>query len=185
MRIFLAIALDAEVRQLLEQSCRHLAQSTAGAQLRWTPAANYHLTLVFLGEVPATGLAAVERAARDAAAACSPFQCHIADIIAFPQRERAQCLVAEVDPCEPLLHLRQQLAAQLQREGIALQVQHYRPHITVARGNRHHPGALSLFGESPGIDRKLSVDAVTIYQSSLQPSAANYLPLASFALAAA
>jgi 2'-5' RNA ligase len=185
MRIFLAIALDAEVRKVLEQSCKHLAQSTAVAQWRWTPAANYHVTVVFLGEVPAKGLAAVERAAQGTAVACNQFQCNIADIAAFPDSDHPKCLVAEVESCEPLLNLHRQLVTQLQREGFALQAQPYRPHITVARGNRHHPGALSLFGEYPGIDRKLSVDAVTIYQSSMPPSAANYLPLASFALAAA
>lgn len=183
MRIFLAIALDTELRQLLEHRCRALVQSSS-EQWRWTATANYHLTLAFLGEVPASGLAAVERAAQRAAAACSQFQCHIADIMPFPDSNSAKCLAAGIDPCEPLLGLHQQLEAQLRSEGFALQQQAYRPHITVARGARHHPGALFSCGEYPGIDRNLSVDAVTIYQSSSQPSAVNYLPLASFALAA-
>jgi len=187
MRIFVAIAVDAELRQRLEHSCRQLAQSPRAVQWRWSAAANYHLTLVFPGQVAASELSAVARATKVAADASGQFQCHISDIVCFPDPNsgRPKCLVAAVAPCAALLNLRQHLVERLQHEGISLQAQHYRPHITVARGSRDQPRGLSRCGEYPSINQILSVNAVTIYQSSLQPSAANYVPLASFALPAA
>lgn len=187
MRIFVAIALDTDLRELLQQRCRQLAQTADAARWRWSMAANYHLTLVFLGQLAASELAAVARASRAAAEACAQFQCHISDIVCFPDpnSQRPKCLVAEVAPCKALSNLHQQLATRLQQEGISFKAQHYRPHITVARGIPQQPGVLSQCGKLPSINRTLSVDAVTIYQSSLQSSAVIYAPLASFALSAA
>ena len=50
MRLFIALELPGDVRE-------RLARSAAGLEKRWVsgrliPAENYHLTLVFLGEVP-------------------------------------------------------------------------------------------------------------------------------------
>jgi 2'-5' RNA ligase len=90
---------------------------------------NYHLTLLFLGNTPDAEL--------DAVAAIGEAQRGTCTSLRFDRWEYwkdARAVVASTpDRPEPLLRLRANLAAGLERRGVGFDDKPLRPHITVAR----------------------------------------------------
>ncbi|MFK0190196.1 RNA 2',3'-cyclic phosphodiesterase [Kitasatospora sp. NPDC090308] len=61
MRLFVAVNPPARVKQELVDAVQPLRALPGADRLRWTEPAGWHLTLAFLGEVPADEVAALER----------------------------------------------------------------------------------------------------------------------------
>ncbi len=65
IRAFIAVELPAQVRQKLnevEQQLQSRCGESARRAVRWVPVKNIHLTLKFLGDVPAAQLSCADRA---------------------------------------------------------------------------------------------------------------------------
>ena len=89
----------------------------------------WHVTLVFLGEVPAPHRAALLAGAHRVQA--SPFTVTF-DAIEYWRRPRVVCMTASFTPA-PLHNLLETLRAALQSEGFEPDPRPYRPHVTLAR----------------------------------------------------
>ena len=61
MRLFIGIGLPAPVADELAKSAPKLIQ-TSGSKIRWTPPANMHVTLSFLGQVHEARLEVIQQA---------------------------------------------------------------------------------------------------------------------------
>jgi len=61
MRLFIGIGLPAPVAQALAMSVVKLIAPASVARIRWTPPANMHLTLSFLGQVHPARLNVIEQ----------------------------------------------------------------------------------------------------------------------------
>lgn len=134
MRLFVAIAVPEPVRRTLDAAVAPLRRRYDG--LRWTPAANWHLTLVFLGEVPVgvrlraqVALGAVARAARPCAIAVDGRLGRFGDRVLW---------AAVVAPDGSLSDLAAGVADELRSNGVAVDDRSFRAHLTLARARRGH-----------------------------------------------
>ncbi|WP_296230245.1 RNA 2',3'-cyclic phosphodiesterase [Pseudomonas sp. UBA4617] len=154
---------------------RALAQWRRGLNLRSgkpVPAANFHVTLLFLGDVDAAQVpaicAAVDQLALPAAAPRL-----ILDRLQVWQRAGALVLEAQQTPTA-LLHLVYGLQQVLLPLGVEAASRDYRPHLTLARDFRGQPPEASSMP-----DFYLAARHLTLYESRKGA----YWPLAQWSLA--
>ncbi len=125
-RLFFALWPDREAAAALGALGREVAKAAAG---RAVPAANLHLTLVFLGEVQASRIAALHRAADRVDG--RPFRLALDQVGSFAPTGVAWAGCGEPPP--ELLALQAALQDELAVEGFAPEARRFSPHLTLAR----------------------------------------------------
>lgn len=128
MCLFFAICPDEPAKDSLCAAMEAMRPDFERAD--FTPRANLHLTLAFLGETAPARLPAL-RAAMDAVRA-GPFPLCIGGVGCFRQQE-GKLSWAGVERSGPLLALFDSLCAELRRRGFPTDARPYRPHLTLAR----------------------------------------------------
>jgi len=178
IRAFAAIALPEAARfdlGLLQQGL---------PLLRPVPAENLHLTLVFLGELPASVLADVDLAFGAVRAAAFPLTLAGVDLFGGA---KARMVYAGVAAAPPLLHLQAKVETAARSAGVEVPARRYLPHVTVARlperlDNRGRlERAVAARGGYAG--PSFTVEAFHLYRSHLGRSGAVYEELAAYRLA--
>jgi len=168
-RLFLAVALPEPVRTTLVA----LAQPLPG--VAWTPPAQLHLTLRFLGDVPtgqieslATSLATVR---------VEPFLLPVESVGAFPPKRPPHVVWAGVGSGHPRLHqLRQRVDDALLAAGLDLDVRTFHPHVTLARCAENAAAAVGhwLHAHREFAAPPFRVDAFALCASELRPEGATH-----------
>jgi 2'-5' RNA ligase len=169
MRLFIGLPILAELANAL---ARH-ARTIPLAKARWTAPENYHLTLVFLGEVAEQRLPSIENELKELD--LSPFPMRLTNLNIFP---RAGVLIAEVDRTHRLLQLQAQIVSRMARCGFVPEERPYHPHITLARFHgplRLSDGQRTL---SSSLRRTFNADTINLYRSNLSPNGPHYEILA-------
>lgn len=128
MRLFFAIELGGAAKDALCEAMDRIRPCCE--QGRFTPRANLHLTLVFLGEVPPERLAEARQAMAETDAA--GFTLQIGGLGCFRQRG-GYLYWAGVERSAPLLALHASLCARLRSHGFRVEERIYRPHLTLVR----------------------------------------------------
>lgn len=130
LRLFFALWPDAGARAVLAATAAELRKSCGGR----APAANHlHLTLAFLGSVPAARLPELENIAAGIATQsfCHSFMLTL-DHIGWWRRPRLVWAGMRNCPCE-LEALADALASGLQSRGFHTEQRRFRPHVTLLR----------------------------------------------------
>ena len=129
LRLFVALELPDPVRESLAAIATLAPQLGRG----WTPPRNLHLTLKFLGQVPAEGLEPVSAALRGIP--FKPFVTHPTGFCCFPTPRRARILAVELaDADDHLKTLAAAIDTACEPLGFPRETRPFRPHITLARG---------------------------------------------------
>jgi len=177
LRLFIAIALDEDVRQRLAEARRHLA--AAPCKVKWVEAQNLHLTLKFLGEVEEGQLEAIAQAMTEAAAPAEPFEMRIAGVGSFPPRGVPRVVWAGVEA--PDVHpLHRRLEGILARLGHEPEKRALRPHVTMGRvkGREGARQLRALIKTIAGRDfGRCRVGEIVLMRSTLSPTGPTYTPL--------
>ena len=106
---------------------------------RWSAPERWHLTLLFLGTVPAGRVPALTAALGDAVAPTPPLVLRLAGGGRFGSRRRPAVAWAGVEgDAGPLVELAGRLAGAARRLGLPVEDRPYRPHLTLGRWR---PGA--------------------------------------------
>jgi len=136
LRLFTGIALPDRVTSVLRGRLPEWQRRLAFG--KWAHPADWHVTLHFLGEMPAARQAGVEEALDRAASAVSAFPLRLADLGTFGAPRSPSILwIGLPNPPEPLLTLHAELgSALLDRVGFQPEQRPYRPHLTIARKYR-------------------------------------------------
>lgn len=149
----------------------------------WVPPRNLHLTLAFLGEVPAAMLDGLQVAARRSALAVDGFSLLFEQNTtgAFPGWHHPKVIWLGVQPGDALKLLYQALWQELSLMGFSPDTQGFHPHITLARVKQALSAAevasiRQLVWSLP--EEKCS--EMTLLESNLTPSGPIYRELASF-----
>ncbi|MFQ1003520.1 RNA 2',3'-cyclic phosphodiesterase [Modestobacter sp. SSW1-42] len=101
---------------------------------RWTAPERWHLTLVFLGDVPAPLLAPLTAAVGAAVAGTPPLSLQLAGAGRFGSRRRpAVCWAGLAGDVVPLTALAGRLADAARAVGLPVEDRPFRPHLTVGR----------------------------------------------------
>ena len=130
-RVFFAVWPDPDVRAALEMLARDCAARTGG---RAPDPANLHVTLAFIGNVDAGGVAMLREIGCNAATPAAPFALVLDRIGAFHKQEIAWLGCSRVN--EAMRALADALFSQLAAAGFELERRPFRPHVTLARRAR-------------------------------------------------
>ncbi|MBX3468000.1 MAG: RNA 2',3'-cyclic phosphodiesterase [Planctomycetes bacterium] len=178
MRAFLAIDLPDAARDALARAQDDLRRRLGDDQVGWSPRENWHLTLVFLGQVDAP--APVIDAARAVCAASAPLDLALGPLGTFGGR--VLWAAVEGPGLAGLVALAGDLARALAPLGIAFDDRPYSPHLTLGRvrdptkGRRGKPPR----GRPPGVAAAVRAAApptpvtfrageVVLFESRLSP----------------
>ena len=188
VRAFVAVELPPEVRDALSAVVRSLDAHAIGS-LRTVDPSSVHLTLRFLGNVPASRVLAIEDTLVDAASQSGRFRLRLGETGTFPERGAPKVLwVGLAGDVDALVALQSRIEAVLEPLGFAPEGRPFRPHLTLARmrdrstrseRNRARD-ALSSSPFEPGLS--FEVESVSLMRSILRREGARYARLASIAL---
>jgi 2'-5' RNA ligase len=132
LRLFVAVDAPPQQIDAVERAVEELRDEFPGA--RWTRPESQHVTLKFLGWVPADALVAVESTCTTVAVTHGPAQVSLADLGAFPSETRARVLwLGLADPAKLLHGLSADLDRALAPLGFEPEGRGYTPHLTLAR----------------------------------------------------
>lgn len=176
MRLFIAINLTSAEKARISGASRELRE--AGFPVRWVAEENLHLTLKFLGETEAGGVADLSAALDDAAEGFAPFDLELRGFGAFPSPANPRVIWIGIERNESLKKLKRQLETQISPLGFPTEERPFRPHLTIGRARRD-----SSRSGFKGIDRLIAdlnyedsfcVAKVDLMRSRLSPSGAKY-----------
>ena len=179
MRLFLGFVPGGAARELYGL-CDRL-EFPDGLPLRWVPPENWHITAVFLGDVPERALGKLSDAVAPLVESATPLRARLEGLRWFPSPMKPRLLALNVDASPDLYTLQASLAGALRREGFHSERREYRPHLTLARLK----GPRKLIDPPPlppimPID--IELDELVLFES--HRGERPYQPLQSFGMAA-
>jgi 2'-5' RNA ligase len=180
IRSFIAIELPEEVRQGLAK-LRNGLQRDEHRFVKWVDPYGIHLTLKFLGNIPAGRVTEVTGAMEGATQGISPFHLQISGLGAFPSIKQVRVFWVGIGgEMDKLSRLQQNIDSALGVLGFAREERPFVPHLTLARvrqgaspSDRRSFGALvdsAVFEQ----EYHLQVEAVNLMKSQLTPAGAVY-----------
>lgn len=178
IRSFIALRLPQEaVNELGDLAAKMSYQDKSGA-LRWVDQENYHVTLAFLGEQNQDDL---ERLAEnlDHSVSQTEFTSYVNRISPFPET-KPKLMAALLEKTSDLNELHKQVVSAVNSTGLVMNKRKFVPHITLAR-YRHSRNEFAG-GIPTNIDCPLYFDEVTLFESVLTSSGAEYEPIYHFPL---
>jgi len=184
IRAFVAIELSPEVLAALGQVQDRLRRGEGGRAGRWVKAEGIHLTLKFLGEVPAEKLEAIHQAVGQACLGRAPFELAVAELGCFPNLRRPRVVWVGVrEDTGQLAGLQEAVERELNRLGFPPEGRKFTPHLTLARvQDRASPREIEALGKAVGTAQigelaRMRVGAVSVMKSDLRPEGAIYTEL--------
>lgn len=182
-RLFVAIWPSPGVVKALASGQAWLKDQLPPRLVRWTPPAHLHLTLCFLGDVPANSIDPLIQALATLPRPSAQPRLTLAQAGVFPSPDRPRVLWAGVrGNTEILARLRQHLAQTLAPFATATLESHFRPHLTLARlapcGQRETRMAMEVIQSCrfPNAD-PWKVSGCTLMESHRHPEGARYTAL--------
>lgn len=178
MRLFVALELPDEVRGRLSDLMLRIPG------LRWVPPENYHLTLRFIGEVPAFQAEEVDLALE--AIRAKPFDLTLSGLGTFEKQGRVQSLHVLAERTPALAHLQSKIETALQRAGLPPERKRFTPHVTLARTEGAPLDKLAGFLQAHNLFRTepVRMEHFVLFSSRLGKEQAVYTPEVEYALAA-
>jgi len=181
MRLFTGIDLPAELVANLERLIDKLRPS---ARLKWSNAANLHITLKFIGEWPEQRLEELKAVLRQIPT-FPPIPVHVHKLGFFPNPRAPRVFWAGIEAGSDLPALARDVDRALAALGIASEQRAYSPHLTLARVKDRVP-MQALRENVAGLGSlefgNFVADRFYLYVSRLSPLGSVYTKLAEFPL---
>ena len=179
IRTFVCIEIPQSIKDRIGELQNELRKS--GASVTWTKPSNVHLTLKFLGGVPASRIELVSKAVERAASAISPFEIEVAGTGCFPSVRSARVLwVGLSNVPDAMKQLYSNIESELEREGFPREKRKFSPHLTI--GRVRVPGTGATLAEqliAQGFEpERFTATEVIVMRSDLKPTGAIYTPQA-------
>jgi 2'-5' RNA ligase len=138
MRVFVALDLDDEIRERIQQFVEEVRELAPGA--RWVRAESLHVTLKFIGERPDAVVKQIEEILGSVGG--QPFQVRFRRAGFFPTAKAARVFWVGIDADPRLAELAKRIEEELTGMGIPEEKRGFNPHLTLARagGGSGQPG---------------------------------------------
>jgi 2'-5' RNA ligase len=188
IRTFIAIELEEPIRAGLARVQEQLTREPAARIVRWTRPGGIHLTLKFLGDVPARRIEEIGQALERACVGFAPFPLTVGGLGCFPDTSRPRVVwVGVQEESESLARLQEAVEREVAPLGFPTEKRGFSPHLTLGRVKGASPGEARRLGElihgtEIGSLGQMSARAVSLMRSDLHPSGAVYTSLRSVAL---
>lgn len=178
-RLFIGVALTEEARgEIAAWLRRALPEGVPG---RAVPAANWHLTLRFLGATRADPLSIIRQHLRDAALGPA-FQARFGGLGAFSRPRSARVMwIGVTEGVERLRELARIAEDAARAAGFEAEEKRFTPHLTISR--IHPPRDVTrAIAAAPPLDLAMPVGELVIFRSHLGGGPARYEAVERFAL---
>jgi len=188
IRAFIAINLPDDVKSALS---RLQARLKTGERfpVKWVDPYSIHLTLKFLGNIPADTTGRINTALEGAVRGIPPFQVEIRGLGVFPNLNRVQVVWVGVGgEIDLLLRLQRAIDSGLSSLGFAPEKRRFTPHLTLARvRDRAAPSERQSLGRLIADTKfedvyRINVDSVNLMKSQLTREGAVYTRINSVVL---
>ena len=179
IRSFISLNLPLSLRHELSGHAKFFAGQDKRQQIRWLHPGNYHLTLVFLGEVESAILSVLQFALEQKLEAAVSVPLTISTITPFPF-SRPRIAAALVDHTAELLQLQKALLKCVRKCRITPERRRFVPHVTLGR-LKPHAGKTVDF-KVRNILSSGNANSVSLFQSELTPDGAVHTALAEIPL---
>ena len=179
IRAFVAIDLPEHAKQSLAQLTEILRGAYVGG-LRTVRPEGIHLTLKFLGNIPANQVTQIGAEVGRAAAKHSAFDLTLGGIGVFPNRRSPQVLWAGVEgDLETLRDIQSDLEGLLETLGFAREKREFNPHLTLARldnrvSREERQRAVDVLEQAGFGPVAIRASSVSLIRSILRPRGAEY-----------
>ncbi len=185
LRTFIAIELDAPLRAALARIQAQFQRLAPPGGVKWVATNGIHLTLKFLGDTPAGAVGEIEFALRSACEECAPFEITVEGRGCFPNFRRPRVVwVAVRERGQTLVKLQTAIEKHVAPLGWPTEERGFSPHLTLGRVARGATNA-EVVAIGQAVERsvveqigRLTVRAVSLIKSDLQPTGAVYTTLA-------
>jgi 2'-5' RNA ligase len=172
--------LPGEIRAAVAAHAARLRRDFPDARAGWARPEGLHITLKFIGEIEASRVEALSRAAAAAVEACEPFDLSIEESGTFPPRGAARVLWLGVkDASGRLAQLQKRVEDMCEAAGFPREPRAFKPHLTVAR-LRTPQGTHALseaHRHTPFGPYRFKVSELLVIRSELGPGGSRYTPL--------
>jgi len=176
IRTFIAVEIDSAVRRRAQDVIEALR--TAQADVKWVDPQNLHLTLKFLGDVPAESISDVSQAVAEAAAGQPPFELEILGVGAFPNAHRPRTVwLGSGDSEAGLAALHEEIDSALDELGYPREHRAFQAHLTIGRvrSGRATAELARLLEQHAGFDAgRTAISEVVVFSSQLTPKGPIY-----------
>lgn len=175
-RIFIAINLPDDIISALKAN----EKRWPGLHVKWTKAANMHITLQFLGNVDRKDFNSILSSLEKTAPSVQSFHISLDRIILGPNSNEPTMFWATLVIDNNLLKLKKTLDENLKVFGYFSENREFRPHITLARARGKH-----LKGKKTNIQLKgmrFKVESIEMMESQLHAAGSKYKVVKSFKL---
>lgn len=184
VRLFVALELDRAVQASLEPHLEIIRRAVPAQLVRWTPLANIHLTLKFLGDVPIAHVPKLMAAFDSATQGIPTFLTKIQGVGCFPNARRPRIVWLGLDDVNGhLMRLHQAVERTIAPLGYPTEARPFNPHLTIGRVKQDgEPARLSQLGTAIqqchiGLVANWATNIVSLMQSELNPAGAQYTAL--------
>jgi len=169
IRSFISLDLPLSLRHELSGHAKLIPGQAKRHNIRWLPPENYHLTLVFLGEIESAILSGLQFALERKLESTKAVPLTISAITPFPF-SRPRIAAALVEHTAELLRLQSDVANCVRKYGITPERRRFAPHVTLGR-LKPHAGKIVDF-KVRNILLSGIAESVTLFQSELTPDGA-------------
>ena len=167
------------LRHELSGHAKLIAGQDKRQKIRWLPPENYHLTLVFLGEIESAILSGLQFALEQKLEASESIPLKISAITPFPF-SRPRIAAALVEHTVELLRLQSDVANCVRKCGITPELRRFAPHVTLGRSKPRAGKTIDF--QARNILFSGIAESVTLFQSELTPDGAIHTALAEIPL---
>ena len=186
--MFIAVPVPAAVREELRRLQDELRGRLPGQAIRWTRPEQIHLTLRFLGNVPADSVGELTDAVRRACASFAPIPLHAGRIGFFPQARVPRVIWVWVhDDWGHLTRLQQAATSVTSMFTKEPEEKGFTGHLTIARAQGLKPAPARILGEAAlemtnRVFGDWTAESVEIKRSELSAGGSRYSTLAELPL---
>ena len=188
VRCFIAVPVDEAVIRKLQEAQETLAVGVPADSVRWTTAEQMHLTLKFLGSVPANAILDLKAAFRAACEGASRFRLAVEQLGGFPSLKNPRVLwVGLAGELEALRALQARIETATASWAQKAENRAFHPHLTLGRVRDHATRQARRIGEQLQAFRapefgSWRVTEVRLMRSQLSPRGSVYTTLGAAAL---
>jgi RNA 2',3'-cyclic 3'-phosphodiesterase len=183
LRSFIAIELPAKVQSAISDSTASLQKALPKPLVRWVTSKNLHLTLKFLGDVSPANLERLAEALQSESVRHEKFSLSVGGLGAFPTSHRPRVIWIGLEAPAMLTAVQRAVEAVSSRMGYPSEDRPFSPHLTIGRVGQD-VSATDLKRICSAIEETkigplgtVSVEAIHIFKSDLQPGGSVYTHL--------
>jgi len=183
LRCFIAIELPEELKRNIYVHVERLKAS--GADVKWVPLENLHLTLKFLGDTPEEQLNNINEKLVFLAKAHARFYLQVAQAGVFPNLKHPRVIWIGMRDSEEVIRLQQDIDEAMAELGFERDDKQFTPHLTIGRVKslKNQDALTQELATLKTVDfGKIEVNNITLMKSILKPSGAEHLKLREISL---